>query len=297
MRYRITHVTRYTYSEPVSACYNVAHLLPREFERQSSLGASLHVEPGVGKIRERRDFFGNRLAYFTVQQAHKVLTVKAVSEVEVRPHAGLLDSAFPMAWDEIRPYLTSSRQAADIDARQYLLESPFIRLSPGIREYAADSFTEGRFILDAVHDLMGRIHADFKYDPDFSTIATPLSEVLAHRRGVCQDFAHLAIACLIAHGIPARYVSGYLETLPPPGKEKLQGADASHAWFSVYVPGRGWVDFDPTNNQVPMDRHITTAWGRDYGDVTPLKGVIFGGGEKHELDVSVDVEALATNGP
>jgi len=292
MRYRITHITRYRYSKPVTACYNLAHLLPREFYRQSCIASSLVIEPVATRLHQRLDFFGNRLAYFNVQQAHTELTVNALSEVEVRVHNDLPDTAFPMAWDEVAPYLMHSRRDEDMDARQYLLESPFIEITPELHDYAQTSFTPGRPVLDAVHDLMGRIHTDFKYDPNFSTIATPLSAVLAHRRGVCQDFAHLAIACLISHRIPARYVSGYLETIPPPGVEKLRGADASHAWFSVYVPNRGWVDFDPTNNQIPMDRHITTAWGRDYGDVTPLKGVTFGGGEKHTLDVSVDVEAL-----
>ncbi len=294
MRYRVTHITHYHYSKPVTTCYNLAHLLPREFHRQSCTHSSLLIDPTAASLHERMDYFGNRLAYFNVQHNHSELVVKAVSEVEVRAHSDLLDTAFPMAWDEVAPYLLNSRRPDDLDARQFLLESPFIEIDADLHAYAEPSFVPGRPILDAVHDLMGRIHGDFKYDPDFSTIATPLSEVLAHRRGVCQDFAHLAIACLISHRIPARYVSGYLETIPPPGKEKLRGADASHAWFSVYVPNRGWVDFDPTNNQVPMERHITTAWGRDYGDVTPLKGVIFGGGEKHTLDVSVDVEALDT---
>jgi transglutaminase-like putative cysteine protease len=154
------------------------------------------------------------------------------------------------------------------------------------------SFSAGRPLLEAVHDLMRRIHRDFTYDPHFSSIATPLQQVLAHRRGVCQDFAHLAIACLRSQGLAARYVSGYLETLPPPGGEKLVGADASHAWFGVYVPYQGWVDFDPTNDQVLADRHITAAWGRDYADVAPLKGVLFGGGSEHRLTVEVDVERL-----
>jgi transglutaminase-like putative cysteine protease len=160
-----------------------------------------------------------------------------------------------------------------------------------LQSYAERSFAEGRPIVEAVYDLMERIHRDFTYDPHFTTLATPLSEVLKHRRGVCQDFAHLAIGCLRTQGLAAKYISGYIETLPPPGQEKLIGADASHAWFSVFVPDTGWLDFDPTNNQMPMDQHITLAWGRDYSDVTPLKGVIFGGG-KHDLKVQVHVENL-----
>ena len=179
-----------------------------------------------------------------------------------------------------------------LEARQFRLESNFIEFGSGIMEYAAPSFAAGRPLLEAVHDLMQRIHRDFTYDPHFSNIATPLHQVLEHRRGVCQDFAHLAIACLRAQGLAARYVSGYLETLPPPGETKQIGADASHAWFGVYVPYQGWVDFDPTNDQIPADRHITLAWGRDYADVAPLKGVVFGGGQGHHLEVAVDVERL-----
>jgi transglutaminase-like putative cysteine protease len=178
-----------------------------------------------------------------------------------------------------------------LDARQYILDSPMITISPELADYAQSSFLPNRTLVDVVHDLMGRIYKDFTYDPTFTTIATPLSDVLSFRRGVCQDFAHLAIGCLRAYGMAARYISGYVETLPEPGKPRLVGADASHAWFSVYIPGTGWLDFDPTNNTVPLDQHITLAWGRDYADVTPLKGIAFGGGQ-HTLSVSVDVLRL-----
>jgi len=178
-----------------------------------------------------------------------------------------------------------------LDARQYVLDSPMVTITPELADYAQSSFTANRALVDVVHDLMQRIYKDFTYDPAFTTIATPLSEVLSFRRGVCQDFAHLAIACLRAYGMAARYISGYVETLPEPGKPRLVGADASHAWFSVFIPGTGWLDFDPTNNTVPLDQHITLAWGRDYADVTPLKGIAFGGGQ-HTLSVSVDVLRL-----
>lgn len=294
MKYRITHVTHYTYSKQVSSCYNLAHLSPRNSDRQTCNSSFINIDPGASSISETEDFFGNKACYFTVQTPHDALTVKAVSEVEIKPIGSLLDTAFPIAWDEVRNTLMSSTRSEDLDARQYLLESPFVSTHPDLDAYAKASFTPGRPVLEAVHDLMERIHNDFEYDPHITTIATPLSEVFAHRKGVCQDFAHFAISCLISHGVPARYVSGYLETIPPPGQKRMVGADASHAWFSVYVPNFGWADFDPTNNQIPMERHITTAWGRDYGDVTPLKGVIFGGGKKHKLSVSVDVEALDT---
>lgn len=292
MRYRITHVTQYSYTKIVSYCYNLAHLLPRNSERQVCNNSFIDVSPPAANLVEHNDFFGNRAVYFNVQTPHDALTVTAVSEVEVMPNGNLLNFAFPVPWNEVRNILMASSKPEDIDARQYLLESPFVSVDDGIVSYAQASFVPGRPVLEAVHELMDRIHNDFDYDQGFTTIATPLSDVLAHRKGVCQDFAHLAIACLIAYGIPARYVSGYLETIPPPGQARMRGADASHAWFSVYVPDLGWVDFDPTNNQIPMDRHITTAWGRDYGDVTPLKGVIFGGDREHKLSVSVDVESL-----
>ena len=178
-----------------------------------------------------------------------------------------------------------------LDARQYVLDSSMVTVTPELTDYAQYSFLPDRPLVDVVRDLMQRIYKDFTYDPTFTTIATPLSEVLGFRRGVCQDFAHLAIGCLRAYGMASRYVSGYIETLPEPGKQRLVGADASHAWFSVYVPGTGWMDFDPTNNTVPLDQHITLAWGRDYADVTPLKGIAFGGGQ-HSLSVSVDVLRL-----
>jgi len=187
--------------------------------------------------------------------------------------------------------LRSVRSAEVLDASQFVLDSPTVVVNDLILDYALKSFPPGRPLIDAVHDLMQRIFHEFNYDPEFSTIATPLKDVLEHRSGVCQDFAHLAIGCMRSMGLAARYVSGYIETEPPPGKERLVGADASHAWFSAYLPEHGWLDFDPTNNQLPGERHITVAWGRDFADVTPLKGVAFGSGE-HELKVSVDVLAI-----
>ena len=197
-----------------------------------------------------------------------------------------------LSWEKARDRLRNDRSADVIEATQFTLDSPMIKTDELLAEYAKGSFLPGRPLDEAVHDLMQRIYAEFKYDPEFSTIATPLTEVMKHRSGVCQDFAHLAIGCLRSRGLAARYVSGYIETAPPPGKERLIGADASHAWFSVFHPGFGWLDFDPTNNQLPTDRHITVAWGRDYADVTPLRGVAFGGG-KHKLKVAVDVLPIA----
>jgi len=263
-------------------------------------------------FRERIDFFGNRVAYFATQQPHTQMIVTAISEVSISPKQNTLDLFNQLTWEQVRSLLQETpvqgqsqnqqgqsqiqNQDQDqsleiLDARQYILDSPMVTITPELAAYAQSSFLPNRALVDVVHDLMGRIYNDFTYDPAFTTIATPLSEVLSFRRGVCQDFAHLAIGCLRAYGIAARYISGYVETLPELGKQRLTGADASHAWFSVYIPGTGWLDFDPTNNTVPLDQHITLAWGRDYADVTPLKGIAFGGGQ-HTLSVSVDVLRL-----
>lgn len=291
MRYRIEHRTEYVYSEPVQSGCNEARLLPRQFDRQVCAAASLAVEPRPSDYSEREDFFGNRVAYFTLQRQHKELVVTALSEVEVLPNSPQLDYDYNEAWEDVRTAIASAMDHDGLEARQYVLNSPMVAASRELENYAAISFARGRPLVEAVHDLMQRIHRDFIYDPVFTSIATPLTTVLKHRRGVCQDFAQLAIGCLRSIGLAARYVSGYIETLPPPGMPRLVGADASHAWFSVYVPGIGWLDFDPTNNQMPADRHVTLAWGRDFADVTPLKGVIFGSGN-HELSVSVDMQPL-----
>lgn len=298
MRYRITHTTNYFYSQPVGLCQNEARLQPRNFWRQHCDNSYLNIIPAPVDFSEWLDFFGNRVAYFAVQQPHTQLTVTAVSDVTVFPVQNTLDLFNQMSWEQVRgllqetaaPGLPQNQELMleIMDARRYVLDSPMVTITPELAGYAQDSFRPNRALVDVVHDLMGRIYRDFTYDPTFTTIATPLSDVLCFRRGVCQDFAHLAIGCLRAYGIAARYVSGYVETVPEAGRQRLVGADASHAWFSVYVPGLGWLDYDPTNNTVPLDQHITLAWGRDYSDVTPLKGIAFGGGQ-HTLSVSVDV--------
>ena len=310
MKYRITHTTFYHYSQPVGLCQNEARLQPRIFWRQQCHNSRFDIKPTPMDFSERIDFFGNRVAYFAIQQPHTQLIVTAISEVTIFPRQNNLDLLNQMTWEQVRSLLQESPllgqsqsqlgqsqiQIQDqtlevLDARQYVLDSPMVIVTPELADYAQGSFLPNRALVDVVHDLMKRIYKDFTYDPAFTTIATPLSEVLSFRRGVCQDFAHLAIGCLRAYGIAARYISGYVETLPEPGKPRLVGADASHAWFSVYIPGTGWLDFDPTNNTVPLDQHITLAWGRDYADVTPLKGIAFGGGQ-HTLSVSVDVLRL-----
>ena len=289
MNYKITHKTEYRYSDLVNLCYNEARLTPRSFVHQHCRKSHFVVDPKPGTgYRERQDFFGNTVYYFTIQQPHRELTVTVTSYVQVGDREMQLDFAEHLAWEEVRQRIQTDMDPEVLELRQYVLDSPMIPKMPELRTYAEESFPKRRPLLEAVEELTTRLYTDFTYDPNFTTIATPLTDVIQHRRGVCQDFAHLGIGCLRTLGLAARYVSGYIETDPPPDQEPLEGADASHAWFSVYLPQLGWVDFDPTNNQIPVDQHITIAWGRDYSDVTPLKGVVFGSGT-HELSVSVDV--------
>lgn len=309
MRFQVIHTTRYRYSQPVTLCHNELHLSPRHEPGQVCESSVITVDPLPARFHQRVDYFGNHVAYFAVQEPHSTLTVTATSivrrEAMIPPPA-----ARSTPWDEVaeRLHVPASESEslgagsgarpgvgeAAWQAREMVLESPLIPLTGELRSYAQPSFPPQRPLLEAVADLAQRIHNDFVYSPRFTTVATPLSDVLAHRRGVCQDFAHLGIGCLRALGLPARYVSGYIESVPPPGSARLQGADASHAWFAVFDPQLGWFDFDPTNNQFVAERHVTTAWGRDYSDVSPLKGVIFGGGV-HRLDVEVDM--LPMDGP
>lgn len=287
MIYRIVHRTRYMYNAPVTFCHNEVRLLPRERAGQVCRRARLVVDPPPTALRERTDFFGNRVSYFAVQRPHEELTVTASSEVEVRG-LGPSDPGASPPWETVRDALAARTDPEAVDARQYAFDSPLVAASESLRDYAAPSFPAGRPVLAAARDLMSRIFREFEFVPGFTSVATPLTHVLKHRRGVCQDFAQVAVGALRSLGLAGRYVSGYLETLPPPGQEKLQGADVSHAWYSVWSPGTGWTDFDPTNDLLPDSRHVTAAWGRDYLDVAPVKGVLFSGGG-HKLEVSVDV--------
>lgn len=290
MRYRIRHRTSYRYDTPANLCHNEARLRPLDLPEQRCLKWKLGIDPQPEFHRSRRDSFGNHIDYFSIQRPHPELTITAESEVEVLSSGQLpLEAGGP--WDEMLERLRSSKDPASLDARAFTLPSPLIPVLPELADFALTDFTKGRCVLAAVSALNARIFHEFKFDPDFTTVATPVTEVLSSRRGVCQDFAQLMIAALRSLGLPARYVSGYLETLPPPGKPKLVGADASHAWVSVFVPGQGWLDFDPTNNVRPSDRHITVAVGRDYRDVSPLRGVTVGG-LSHTLKVSVDVSPV-----
>ena len=288
MKYLITHRTLYHYSSDVALCHNEARLLPRETAWQQCCPSRLTIRPRPSVSVERRDFFGNRALYFAIQDIHQKLEVAVVTGVRVLDARPFTASSPSPPWEQARTALWQDPDPEIIEARLFALSSPFITFTSAFREYAAPSFSPKRPLLEALADLNQRIYTEFTYDPHFTTVATPLNKVLSERRGVCQDFAHLAIACLRALGLAARYVSGYLETLPPPGQPRLVGADASHAWLAVYVPGIGWAEFDPTNDCMPGEKHITVAWGRDYGDVAPLKGVMTGGGS-HSLEVSVDV--------
>jgi transglutaminase-like putative cysteine protease len=286
MRYSVVHVTRYEYEEPVLLCQNVAHLTARSTERQRCLSSEFSVRPAPAVLTRHTDYFGNAAGYFAVQEPHRELTVVARHRVEV------LEPPPPPehtpAWEQVRSDLPRDRTPAGLDACQFVFDSPYVRAGDGPLDYARPSFPPGRPLWEAVLDLNRRIHAEFTYDPRATGVATPVREVLAGRRGVCQDFAHLAIACLRSLGLAARYVSGYLARSGAPGKARPVGADASHAWPAVYLPGHGWFDVDPTNNVVPRLGHITLAWGRDFDDVSPLKGVILGGG-RQTVHVGVDV--------
>lgn len=290
MKYRVRHTTRYDYAAKVSQCYNLAFLIPRETENQRLTSSQIHVHPQPDFSARRRDYFGNEAYHFMVHKPHSSLEITTESLIEISALRRSLSLDFGNSCAQARSLLYQMADATTLAAREYLLDSPFVNINEDIANYARSSFVDNRPLLSAVAELTERIYKDFTYDPTSTTISTPLAEVMEKRRGVCQDFAHLAIACLRSLGFPARYVSGYLETLPPPGQAKLIGADASHAWFAVYSPVEGWFEFDPTNNKMATEQHITTAWGRDYSDVTPLKGVIFGGGDDQVLSVEVDVQ-------
>ncbi len=294
MIFNLTHTTEYKYNAPVSYCHNIATLRPRNSIGQKLLSYTIKISPEPTEISERLDFFGNYITRFSIQSEHKKLVVKNNSKVE-RNYGPYRDTFYSDKCKSVTLNealaLLNSIQPEILDAKQYVLESIFIRnTGEQFKAYAEQSFTPGRSVFDATFELMQRIYIDFKFVPGFTSVSTPIDEVMEEKKGVCQDFAQIAIACVRAIGLPARYVSGYIETLPPEGKEKLIGADASHAWFAVFIPGFGWVDFDPTNNQIPADQHIVVGWGRDYYDVPPLKGVVYGSG-KSELKVAVDIAA------
>ncbi|MEP0712606.1 MAG: transglutaminase family protein [Algoriphagus sp.] len=290
MNYKVTHITDYIYDFPATLCHNLMFQIPPELAFQQVLEYSCEINPRPSSELEREDFFGNKYLYFSVERPHKNLTVKSTSVVQLSTPAWMsVKPAFTLPWEKVVELLHSTQTSTDI--RQYYLESKHVQFVEGIHEYSLKSFTPNRPIMEAMMDLNTRIFEDFTFTPGFTDISTPLEKVFKHKKGVCQDFAHFSLACIRAIGLSARYVSGYLETLPPPGKPKLVGADASHAWIAVYVPGHGWVELDATNNLLVNDKHIRVAVGRDFADVTPLKGIVYSG-SKQEMKVSVDVRNI-----
>ena len=291
MKYQITHTTEYQYHQSVSLCHNIALLIPRNTDLQECRKTLVKITPQPDIINEYDDFYGNKALYFAVQQEHSSLKVTVLSQVEkLKPRNKTLGMYSNIPWEEIADLLPNLDDD-HFEARQFIATTPITATSKEIHEYSLQSFTPGRSVLEAVSDLVRRIYQDFEFKPGFTTLATPLTEVMEQRKGVCQDFAHLGIACVRSVGLPARYVSGYIETIAPEGAEKLQGVDASHAWFAIFIPQSGWIDFDPTNNLIPSDQHITIGWGRDYTDIPPLKGIILSIG-RHQLKVTVDVKRL-----
>ena len=280
MRYRIRHATEFAYDEPVTLCHNVARLRPRACFGQVCTRFDLFLDPRPAYRRDRVDFFGNPATDFSLEEPHHRLSV--VSELEVDLASAVAPPPGPPWESAVHP----------LEARAFAFSSPLAQTGRGPADYARVSFTPGRPLVEAALDLSGRIHADFRFVPGATTVGTPVDEVLRKREGVCQDFAHLEIACLRSLGLAARYVSGYALTDPPEGGERIPGGDASHAWLSVFIPGWGWLDVDPTRGRRPDATHATLGWGRDYADLPPLKGVLLGGSGQ-SLKVAVDMIPLA----
>ena len=290
MTYNIVHRTLYEYAAPVSVSHHVARLEPLETAAQTREGFSLRIFPEPAQRRARTDFFGNQLCVFSIQEVHNRLEIITSSRVAVRAEKTPPPES-AASWESVAEMFRDPVSPEVVEPYQFVFDSPHVNASPELSDYARESFGVNTPLVAGARDLARRIFKDFKFDTRATTVATPLEEVWVKRRGVCQDFAHLGIAMLRSIGLPARYVSGYLRTRPPAGKPRLVGADASHAGFAIYSPGTGWVEFDPTNNVQPTGEHITVAYGRDFGDVSPVAGIITGGG-RHDVRVSVDVELL-----
>ena len=289
----VSHQTVYHYTAPVAQAHHLIHLAPREHERQRTLRHGLIIEPAPASRSDFTDYFGNPASTVAIESSHSELLIHSRSVIDVKAPPPL-DVKRSAAWEGVAAALVPSHDAYDIDVVQFLMASHYTGTTPELIAFAAPSFRPGRPVLECAWDLTTRIHSEFKYDSAATDVATTVDDLLEIGRGVCQDFAHLLIGAMRAFGLPARYVSGYLLTHPPAGKEKLIGSDASHAWVSVWAPDIGWVDFDPTNKMVPKDEHITIAYGRDFQDVSPVTGVLLGGGS-HHIDVAVDVvPVLAT---
>lgn len=290
MIFEVSHRTTYSYRRPVLQSQHLLHLTPRDSQRQTVLRHSILIEPAPATQSEVRDRYGNVVGVLSVVDSHSELIVHARSTVDVRPpELPMLGLSTP--WEQVKSRALVGDDQLDLSVLEFVSASRHTRPFRDAMEYAKPSFAPGRPILEAAFELTQRIYRDFKFDSGATDISTPVSHVLRQRRGVCQDFAHVALTCLRTLRLPARYVSGYLLTYPPPGQTKMQGADASHAWFSVWTPEVGWVDFDPTNGVIPTTEHITVAYGRDYDDVSPISGVLFGGLDQR-MAIAVDVNAV-----
>jgi transglutaminase-like putative cysteine protease len=289
-QYAVRHRTTYTYGRDVAFSRLVAHLAPRATSRQQTHAFALTIAPMPLHAFSRPDYFGNRTDWFTIDGAHDVLDVLAESRVTVDAGAELAADAGP-SWESVRAAIETPSDGAALDAVQYAFDTRLTAVNASVVAYARASFERDRPLLACVRDLNARIYRDFTYDGEATDTTTSVARAIELRAGVCQDFAHVGVACMRAMGLAARYVSGYLLTHPPPGKERLVGADASHAWFSAWIPPLGWIDFDPTNDVLPRDEHITTAWGRDFADVSPIHGIVTGGSAQ-DIEVAVDVVPL-----
>jgi transglutaminase-like putative cysteine protease len=289
MLLHVTHETSYRYVPAVKTAQHMAHLKPAHRGGQELLRHELSIVPAPVQQSEAVDVYGNTRAFFSLQSSHDVLAITASSLVRTSPPER---PRCTMAWEEVRERLRYHRGAAYDPAAEFVFGSPQAPRHANFLAYARSSFPAGRALVEAARDLMHRIHADFEYETEVTDVSTPALEALTLRKGVCQDFAHVMLACMRSLGLPARYVSGYLLTEPPPGQPRLVGSDASHAWVSVYQPGEGepgqWTDLDPTNDRAPGEDYVTVATGRDYVDVSPLRGVLHGGA-RHELRVAVTV--------
>ncbi len=294
MNYTVSHRTTYRYQSDVAYSRLVAHIAPRTTDRQRALAFEIGVSPQPAKSFARCDYFGNTTSWFIIDEPHDMLDILAVSQVAVDPLSPY-DAEASMSWEAVRTSFEDPADAQTLDALQYTFDTPLTAPNDDVVAYTRRSFHRVRPLLACVLELNNRIYADFTFDKEATDTRTTVKEAFALRAGVCQDLAHVGIAAVRTMGLAARYVSGYLLTQPPPGRERLVGADASHAWFSVWIPPYGWLDFDPTNNMLPSSEHITVAWGRDYGDVAPIHGIVTGGSE-HEVDVAVDVMPVPAPG-